>query len=1049
MFRGNPIGRTLRARVCPPRPLSTRPGEDDLILKYRLAMSHPTYTALALDDPSAMRDMRTEYLNGLEPYGDFRLPECWWNAGHLEQQLYRRLVKDAHARWAPKPRYEDVPGISTGNGAWPRPEQPPTGQGGYDDVYGVTVSPSFEYLIGGDGKRVPIWEDERFVRPPPDRVLQAAARNGLIPSVYLIGTPEQPYYSEANRDVSFPDTVAAYLRRHVCPKHLKQLMGGRYPNGPKEWVSAYRRLHGWEDDKPRGFAPRRVPASSDPCRSRTQRRDEGATSSGGYPAPPTQPPSAESVFREERGGDPPTQPPSAESVPREERGRSPAPLTQPPSAEPVLREERPRPAPRVECPRRVARRHTRSSALLMPWDDLRSLIMSIPRDTNRRSAMMGALPVPDKSLCVMDRSRQSLTLWALANMVDRLATSPREVVGALFRLEAHEVDIAIRYMSPINFARALNVPARELICFFHPVSDECTHDIDPLWRFIHWFHVKRSVAAESIQRWFRRQQLVITAETRRQPRKMYCQAKEICCSYEGGHCRLHERWQIALLREEQVRGQEIMEAIKAPPTQGPVPVRLLTCLHPGPSSAWATPAPVPEPAAPPQAEPTPRTTTQDEPRVVTEPAATTQAEPAAPPQAPPALSAQPAPEPAVPTVVAEPPAPLPPPPPSPQRPMVSTTTRAEVKDMLRRFQEGQRLGARLPVMSEDDVLAPVAEPAAATSPGSRESRADTLSIFVSHSLLPRASSHSSTPAHPAPVESTSELGDAATEGGSTGSVESPKTTHAEFFLAELIQAPPFADVNAALNWNLASLTPSLKASSSRKSKGGRTSPSRPPPPAAAPPEQASPTTVLDLWLHPRQRVGIAHETGLSRRLRISEERGVKQRGYRTKRLAEPPKGWHLAHGKIKGIGQSIDDHTPLQLTTEERRRTRQQQRGHASALAQAHARGEPGGRQILHRPASCTGCLFGSPSATVVMRYPRGDRRRQRPRPRATGRSRPSSRESSLRASTQPARRQFDLSEINSLLEEEKNRPELRPGCPLQSYCPSASRESAPPPSET
>ena len=159
--------------------------------------------------------------------------EAWWSVGHLEQKLYRRVVKDAHARWAPKPRYEDVPGISTGNGAWPRPEQPTNGkgaydgQGAYDDVYGVTVNPSFEYLIGGDGKRVPIWEDERFTRRP-EKVFDAAARSGLIPSVYQIGTSKRLYYSEANKEVSFPDTVAAYLRRHVCPKNLEKLIGGRY-----------------------------------------------------------------------------------------------------------------------------------------------------------------------------------------------------------------------------------------------------------------------------------------------------------------------------------------------------------------------------------------------------------------------------------------------------------------------------------------------------------------------------------------------------------------------------------------------------------------------------------------------------------------------------------------------------------------------------------------------------------------------------------------------------------------------------------------------------
>ena len=112
------------------------------------------------------------------------------------------------------------------------------------------------------------------------------------------------------------------------------------------------------------------------------------------------------------------------------------------------------------------------------------------------------LSVPDRSLSVMDRSRQSLTLCAIANIVDRLATTPCEVVAALLRLEVHKVDIAIRYMSPANFARALHVRARELIRFFCTDSDERAPALDPLWEFVHWFHVKRSLVAASIQRCF-------------------------------------------------------------------------------------------------------------------------------------------------------------------------------------------------------------------------------------------------------------------------------------------------------------------------------------------------------------------------------------------------------------------------------------------------------------------------------------------------------------------------------------------------------------------
>ena len=94
-------------------------------------MSHPNYAANALKYPDAIDDMRSAYLNALRfgPHDSavFELPEPWWTAGHLEQELYRRLVTDAHNKWAPKPQYEAIPGISTGNGAWPSPKQPPTG----------------------------------------------------------------------------------------------------------------------------------------------------------------------------------------------------------------------------------------------------------------------------------------------------------------------------------------------------------------------------------------------------------------------------------------------------------------------------------------------------------------------------------------------------------------------------------------------------------------------------------------------------------------------------------------------------------------------------------------------------------------------------------------------------------------------------------------------------------------------------------------------------------------------------------------------------------
>ena len=315
---------------------------------------------------------------------------------------------------------------------------------------------------------MPIWEDARF-STRPDKVFQAAARNGQIPSVYEIGTePGRIYYSEANKDVTFPDTVAAYLRRHVCYKHLTQLNGGRYPNGPKEWVLVYRRLHGWEDDRPRGFAPRRGPSSINPWQSRAPRCDDDS-----------------------RGLSEFSQSSSAGPAAREDRRRQPA--------DPAAREERRR------------QPHLDDAALAgMSWNDLFSLVSSTPRDKHRRRAMMDVLllPGPDKTLSATDQTRQSRTLWALGALVDRLATAQREVVAELLRLEPDEVGTAIRYMSPPNFAKALGIPVHELLDHLQPellghlqpTSDESPR---PLKMFIRWFHLKRWMSAWQIQRCYR------------------------------------------------------------------------------------------------------------------------------------------------------------------------------------------------------------------------------------------------------------------------------------------------------------------------------------------------------------------------------------------------------------------------------------------------------------------------------------------------------------------------------------------------------------------
>ena len=125
-----------------------RPGDRE-IFKYRLVASHPDLTVHALENPANLDEWHEEYLTALNPnYNGTRLRSAWHHVGLLKEQLYQQFAMEVRAREAPKPRYKNVPGLSTGNGDWPRPEQPPDGQGPYA-VFGVTVNASYEYLRGG------------------------------------------------------------------------------------------------------------------------------------------------------------------------------------------------------------------------------------------------------------------------------------------------------------------------------------------------------------------------------------------------------------------------------------------------------------------------------------------------------------------------------------------------------------------------------------------------------------------------------------------------------------------------------------------------------------------------------------------------------------------------------------------------------------------------------------------------------------------------------------------------------------------------------------
>ena len=176
-----PTGARIRPRQWPLLGRTGPAGVDEATTKYRLAASHPDTARVALERPTLMEEWYREYssaLGGEDP--DRRLRGPWHHIGVLEEELYNRFAEEIRASKAPAPQYENVPGLSAGNGEWPRPAEPPTGLGPYA-VCGVTVPDDYEYLIGGDGLPVHPCEDKRLSEPPPDPALRAAAQDGLPP----------------------------------------------------------------------------------------------------------------------------------------------------------------------------------------------------------------------------------------------------------------------------------------------------------------------------------------------------------------------------------------------------------------------------------------------------------------------------------------------------------------------------------------------------------------------------------------------------------------------------------------------------------------------------------------------------------------------------------------------------------------------------------------------------------------------------------------------------------------------------------------------------
>ena len=96
-----------------------------------------------------------------------------------------------------------------------------------------------------------------------------------------------------------------------------------------------------------------------------------------------------------------------------------------------------------------------------------ALVLAIPRDKRRAAVLSEKRFDPrETSLGEKVRSRQSFTLAAVEALVDRLAMPPREVSARLLGLREVEVDIAIRLMSPVNFATACGVPVYDLLDYF-------------------------------------------------------------------------------------------------------------------------------------------------------------------------------------------------------------------------------------------------------------------------------------------------------------------------------------------------------------------------------------------------------------------------------------------------------------------------------------------------------------------------------------------------------------------------------------------------------
>ena len=137
---------------------------------------------------------------------------------------------------------QDLPEISSQWLLWDKPRGTPPKQP-YLQL-GVTVDNDFEFILGPDGKPIHPSLDIRLTEGPSLRDNLWEQRNCSSPSVRMLGTRDRPYWSRPNMQIRFTSALAHYLTRAVCPEALRRVMGGRYPNGPREWTQAYNILQG-------------------------------------------------------------------------------------------------------------------------------------------------------------------------------------------------------------------------------------------------------------------------------------------------------------------------------------------------------------------------------------------------------------------------------------------------------------------------------------------------------------------------------------------------------------------------------------------------------------------------------------------------------------------------------------------------------------------------------------------------------------------------------------------------------------------------------------